>query len=210
MNPSRYPILTLTLVGAILIFADDALIRRLMNMNRSVHNHLAMVLAGAIGWLGPAIWLVAIAFCLLLTTGAVSPPWNRGRWLLAIGALYLFHLPLILFHIPLILFPPLAIFGRWGFTAYLFIGSVGVVCAIWLLMGRVHIAGALLLLVPIMRDVSWKYIPRGTRSAEMTLFAIVCFPLIGWWVGDAATRHKRQPAAATTSQEVTLALDGGV
>ncbi len=210
MKPSRYPILTFTLVGAILIFANDALIRTLMNMTRSPHAHRAMLLAEAISWLGPGIWLVMVAFCLLLTTGAVTPPWNRGRWIFAIGALYLFHLPLVLFHIPLILFPPLAILGRWGFTAYLFLGSMGVVCALWLLMGRLHVAAVLLLLAPIVRDVSWKYMPHGTRSAEMTLFAIFCFPLIGWWVRDAATRCKRQPASANASQDVTLALDGGV
>ncbi len=203
MNPSRYPILTFTLVGAILVFTNNALIRGLMNVTRGVHGHRAMVLAEAIGWLGPAIWLVVIAFCLLLTTGVVTPPWNRGRWLYAIGAFYLFH-------IPLILLPPLAIFGRWDFTVYLFLSSVGVVCAIWLLMGSFHVAGVLLLLEPLVRDVSWKYFPRGTRSAAMLLFAIVGFPLIGWWMRDVAARHKRPPATATSSPGVTVALDGGV
>jgi hypothetical protein len=202
MNPSRYPILTFTLVGAILAFTNDALIRGLMTMAQSVHGRRAMVLAEVVSWLGPGIWLAVIAFCLVLTTGSVTPPWARGRWLIAAGAFYLFH-------IPLIAFPPLAIFGRWGISVYLFLGTVGIVCAIWLLMGRFHVAGLLILAEPIVSIASRGYLPRGMRSAAMTIFAIVGFPLIGWWVRDTAARHKQPPAAAISSSEVTIALDGG-
>ncbi len=203
MSPSRYPILTFTLVGAILAFTNNALIRGLTNMAQTVHGRHAMVLALAVSWLGPGIWLAVIAFCLLLTTGGVTPPWARGRWLYAAGAFYLFHIPLIALPVP-------TIFGRWGLTAYLFLGSVGIVCAIWLLMGRFHIAGLLLLAEPIVRTVSWRFFPHGTRSAAMTIFAIVEFPLIGWWVRDLAARHKPQPAVVVSGSEVTDALDGGL
>ncbi len=203
MNPSRYPILTFTLVGAILVFTNDALLRGLTNMARSVHGHSAVTLALLISWLGPGLWLVVIAFCLLLTTGGVTPPWMPGRWLYAIGAFYLFH-------IPMIALPPLRIFGRWGVAVYLFLGAVGIVCAIWLLMGNFHVAGLLLLAEPIVRTLSWRYFPRGTRSAAMMIFAIVGFPLIGWWVRDTAARHKPQTAPVLSSPEPTITLDGGL
>ena len=85
--------------------------------------------------------------------------WELAR---AIAVLYFSH-------IPLMAFPPPPIFGRWGFVVYLFIGSVGVVSAIWLLTKSFHIAAFFLLAEPAMRNVSWGQVHHATRSITMVV-----------------------------------------
>ena len=186
MSPLRYPILIFTLVGVLLVFAGDAVSRGLMNLALGPHRHVAGILAYALNWTGPGIWLLAIALCLWLTMGSATPPWRRGRWPFAIVVLYLFHLPLMA------LLPP-AIFGRWGYTVYLFLGAVGVVWAMALLLGSLHFAAFFLLAEPVVRSIVWGHLHSAARTVAMTLFAIVGFPLIGWWLRDAAASHRPNP-----------------
>ena len=188
MSPSRYPILIFTLVGALLVLANDTLSRGLMNLALGPHRHIAGILVYVLNWIGPGIWLLAIALCLFLTIGSATPPWTRGRWPFAIVLLYLFHLPLIAF-------PPLAIFGRWGYAMYLFVGAVGAVCATWVLLGDFHLAAVFLLAEPVVRSVLWGHLHHAARIVTMTFFALVGFPLIGWWLRDTAASHTGQRRA---------------
>jgi len=180
----RYPILIFTLVGALLVFVNDTLTRGVMNLALGPNRDVAGILANVLNWIGPGIWLLALALCFLLTIGSVTPPWTRGRWRFAIVVFYLFHLPLVAF------LPP-AIFGRWGYAVYLFLGAVGAVCATWLLLGSFHLAAVFLLAEPVVRSVLWGHLHYAARIVAMTLFAVVGFPLIGWWLRDAAASHSK-------------------
>ena len=199
MSPSRYPILIFTLVGVLLVFAQDTLSRGLMNLALGPHRRVAGILANVLNWIGPGIWLLAIALCLLLTIGSATPPWTRGRWPSAIVVFYLFHLPLLAF-------PPLAIFGRWGYTVYFFLGAVGVVCAIRQLLGSFHLAAVFLLAEPVARSVLWGRLHGSARILAMTFFAVVGFPLLGWWLRDTAASHSRYRGP----QKLAVALPPGV
>ena len=196
MRTPRYPILIFTLVGALLVFLNDALTRGVMKLALGPHRHVAGILAIVLNWIGPGLWLLALALCLLLTIGSATPPWTRGRWPFAIVVFYLFHLPLIAF------LPP-AIFGRWGYAVYFFLGAVGVVCAIWLLLGSLHLAAVFLLAEPVVRSVLWGHLHHATRIVAMTLFALVGFPLIGWWLRDAAASHSPIPTPPPQSAPAT-------
>ena len=184
MGPSRFPILTFALLGLLLVLANDALIWELESLARGPQRHVAGILANVLNLAGPGLWLLAVALGLLLTTGCATPAWTRGRWPQAGVAIYLFHLPLMLF------VPP-AIFGRWGFAVYLFIGSVGAVWALRLLSGSLHFAAFFLLAEPVVRSVCWGHVHNATRSVTMTLFAVAGFALIGWWLRDAAASRQR-------------------
>ena len=184
MRTPRYPILIFTLVGALLVFVNDTLTRGVMNLALGPNRYVAGILANVLNWIGPGIWLLALALCFLLTLGSVTPRWTRGRWRFAIVVFYLFHLPLMAF------LPP-AIFGRWGYAVYLFLGAVGAVSATWLLLGRFHLAAVFLLAEPVVRSVLWGHLHHASRIAAMTLFAVVGFPLIGWWLRDAAASHSK-------------------
>lgn len=181
MTPSRFPIITFGLVGLFLVLTNRALIRGLTSLAAGPHRHFAGILAEAFDLVGPGLWLLAVAFGLLLTTGSATPVWTRGHWSLATAVLYLFHIPLIL---PL---TPTAVFGRWGFTVYLFLGSVGTVGALRLLNGRFHFAAFFLLAEPIVRNISWMHLHHAARSLVMALFSVIAWALIGWWFRDAAS-----------------------
>jgi hypothetical protein len=180
----RYPILIFTLVGGLLVFANDILSRGVMNPALCPNRYVAGILANVLNWIGPGIWLLALALCFLLTMGTSTPPWTRGRWPSAIVVFYLFHLPLMAL-------PPPAIFGRWGYAVYLFVGAVGAVWATWLLLGGLHLAAIFLLAEPVVRSVLWGHLHYAARTVAMTLFAVVGFPLIGWWLRDAAASHSK-------------------
>lgn len=182
ISPRRFPILTFTLVGVFSLFASNALILSQQSLARGPHRHLGAVLAYVWNLIGPGIWLLIIAFCFLLTTGNSKPVWTRGYWSQAIAVLYVFHIPLIL------LMPP-TILGRWGFAVFLFLGSVGEVCAMSLLMRRFHIAAVFILAEPLVRTICWVHLHDGIRSVAMKLLAIVEFSLIGWWFRDTAVSH---------------------
>jgi hypothetical protein len=201
MSPSRFPILTFALVGLLLVFANDALTWGWMNLSRGPHRHVAGILAEVVNWIGPGLWLLAIALCLLLTTGSARPPWTQGHWPLAVGFFYLFH-------IPLMLFVPPAILGRWGFAVYLFLGSVGAVCAIWLLIGSFHVASFFLLAEPVVRSVFWGHLHHATRSMGMTLFSVASWALIGWWFRDRAARHGSQTTTVPPLSKTPAITDG--
>jgi len=100
VSSSRRPILIFTLVEVLLVLVDNTLSRGLMNLAHGPHQHLSGILATVLNWLGPGMWLLAIALCLLLTIGSATPPWTRVRWSFATAVLYLFHLPLVAFLCP--------------------------------------------------------------------------------------------------------------
>ena len=102
---------------------------------------------------------------------------------------------LFVFHIPLMLLVPPTILGRWGFAVFLFLGSVGAVSAMWLLMGSFHVAAFLILATPLVQTISWAHLRDGTRSVAMKLFAILGFALIGWWFRDTVVSHTLQTTA---------------
>jgi len=177
--PSRFPILTFTVVGLLLLLTSDAVVRGLMKQARGPHKHVAGILAEVWNWTGPALWLLAIALCFWLISGSAAPTWTKGNWPLAGAVLYLFHLPLMLFL-------PLAIFGRWGFAFYLFLATVGAVLTLRLLLGSFHIAAFFLLAEPVVRSILWGHLHHAMRSVVLTLLSVIGFPLIGWWFRDAA------------------------
>jgi len=184
----RFPILTFSLIGVVWLFANDALILTQQNLARGPHRHLATLLTQTWNLIGPGLWLLIVALCFLLTSENARPVWTRGRWSLAIAILYVFHIPLML------LVPP-TILGRWGYAVFLFLGSIGVVCAMWLLMRRFHVAAFFILAEPLVRTISWIHLHHATRSVAMKLFAIVGFSLIGWWFRDTAVSHTSEHRA---------------
>jgi hypothetical protein len=185
MSPSRFPILTFTLIGLLFVLANEALIRALMSLAARSHQNVASILAEVVNWIEPGLWLLVISLCLLLTNGTARTP---GSWPQAIAVLYFSH-------IPLMAFPPPPIFGRWGFVVYLFIGSVGVVCAIWLLTKSFHIAAFFLLAEPAMRNVSWGQVHHGTRSITMVVFSLIGWALIGWWFQETVVAGTRSESS---------------
>lgn len=187
MRPSRFPILTFTLVGVLLHFISDGVVWALMRQSRGPHRDFTGILAEAWNWTGPGLFLLAIALCFLLTSGQATPAWTKRTWPRAAAVFYLFHIPLIM--LPL---PPDALFGRWSFTVYLFLGSVGTVCAMRALLGSFHVAALFLLAEPVVRSVLWGHL-HGTRSMVMAVFAVLGFPLIGWWYRDARANHTPRP-----------------
>jgi len=191
MRMSRFPILTFALLGLLLAFANDATIWGQQNLARGPHRHVAGILTEVLNLVGPGMWLVAVALGLLLTTGRARPAWTGGRWLPAGAVVYFFHIPLMLSTYP-------AIFGRWSHTVFLFIGSVGIVCALRLLSGSFHFASVFLLAQPVVRNVTWGYVHHATRTVTMTLFALAGWALIGWWFRDAAASHR--PPTVTAPQ----------
>jgi len=203
LGPSRFPILTFALLGLLLIFANDALIWGQQNLARGAHRQVAVILTEVLNLAGPGLWLLAVALGLWLTTGRARPAWTRGRWLQAGAVLYLFH-------IPLMLFAPHAIFGRWGFTVYLFIGSVGAVCALRLLSGSLHFAAFFLLAGPVVRNASWGRLHHAARSLMMTLFAVAGWALIGWWFRDAAASLRPTTTSAPQSPGTSASKGDGL
>lgn len=202
MSPSRFPILTFALVGLLLVIANDALIWGWMSLARGPHRHVAGILTEVVNWIGPGVWLLVIALCLLLTTGSARPAWTRGHWPSAVAVFYLFHIPLML---P---FTPSAIFGRWGFVVYLFLGSVGAVGAIWLLMGSFHVAALLLLAEPVVRHISGEHLHHAARSLTLDLFAVIAWALIGWWVRDTIASHRSATATVPPLPKTPAITDG--
>jgi hypothetical protein len=190
----QFPILTFSLVGVLSLFASNVLILSQQSLARGPHRHLAAILAYVWNLIGPRIWLLIIAFCFLLTTGNARPVWTRGHWPLAIVILYVFQIPLML------LVPP-TILGRWGFAVFLFLGSVGVVCAMSLLMRRFHIAAFFILAEPLVRTICWAHLHDGTRSVAMKLLAIVGFSLIGWWFRDTGVIQTVETTAVPAQPE---------
>ena len=195
VNPSRFPIFIFALIGLLFVLTSDVLLRGLMDLAHGPHRRVAGILAQVWNWSGPGLWVLVLALCLFLTTGSARPIWTRGNWPLAVAVLYLFHTPLMAFAPPLV-------FGRWGFTVYLILGSVGAVFAIWLLTKSFHVAAFFLLAEPVVRNVSWGYVHHAARSVMMALFSVIGWALIGWWFGDADTSHRSQsttvPPLATT------------
>lgn len=182
--PSRFPILTFTAVGFLLVLTSDAVVRGLMSQARGPHQHAVGISVEVWNWIGPGLWLLAIAVCFFLITGSAAPTWTKGNWPLAGLVFYLFN-------IPLILLPPAAIFGRWGFAVYLFLGSVGAVCTMRLLLGSFHLAAFFLLAEPVVRTILWGHLHHTTRPVVLTLLGLIGFPLIGWWFRDAAALRGR-------------------
>jgi hypothetical protein len=189
------------LLGLLLVFANDAMIWGLENLARGPHRHVAGILVNVLNLAGPGLWLLAVALGLLLTTGRARPAWTQGRWLLAGAVVYFFHIPLMLFMLP-------TIFGRWGHTMYLVIGSVGAVCALRLLCGSLHLAAFFLLAEPVVRNVTWGHVHHATRSLTMTGFAVVGFALVGWWLRDAGASPRPPTATVPQLPRKTAIADG--
>jgi len=195
LSAGRFPILTFTLIGALWLFANNALISVQQNLAGGPHHHLAAILTQTWNLIGPGLWLLIIALCFLLTSGHMKPTWTIGRWPLAVATLYLFHVPLM--------FAPLTILGRWSFALFLFLASAGTVCAMWLLMRHFHVAAFFILAEPLVRTISWLHMHHGTRSVVMKLFAMVEFLLIGWWFRDTVASQMAETTLEPTSPTIS-------
>jgi len=175
---ARFPIVIFAGVGLLLFFFNQALILMVMHAGPSAGPLPLPALIEITNVAAPGLFLLAVALGLFLTAGSVSPPWVR-HWPLAIAAFYVLH-------IPMNLLPRPAILGRWGFLAYVVLGSLGIVCAVRLLTGRLHIAAALVLADSLISPLTRSQFPITLRASVTAAFSMITFALLGWWFRDAA------------------------
>lgn len=188
----RFPIFTFSCVGLFLFILNYWLIAGVMS--RATTQPLPVFVVVLLNLIGPGLWLLALALGIFLSAGSIRPPWLQNRWLLAIAAFFILH-------VPINFLPRPTLFGRWGFIVYAFLGALGIVAALGLLTGRFHIAALLILVEAIASPLTRARFPAPARVPVTALFSVISFALIGWWFRDAAatTGSKSSTQGAPTS-----------
>ena len=137
-------------------------------------------------FVGPALFLAAVAAGLWLALGTPAPQWSRRRWPLAIGAYYLLHLPFV--YLPVLPLGMSSLLGRWTFLIYFGLSFLGLGCAVWILAAEFHPALPLIVVVPVLSLHFLRQMPVSFRSGFSWLPTVLVLALAGWWLQDAADR----------------------
>jgi len=191
MNLRRHFILIFAAVGVILVFIQRLIFHLLVPYAR-----IGAILRPAIPitplrmyaslFVGPALFLAAIAAGLWLALGTPAPRWTRKRWPWAIAVYYLLHLPFV--YLPVLPLWMSSLLGRWTFLTYYGLSFLGFACSVWILSARLHPALPLIVLLPVLSLHFVHLIPVSFRFGFSSLPTVLVFALAGWWLRDAADR----------------------